>query len=118
MEAKHAISISTGTVIRVVVILGAVYAVWQLSTLVLLLLSAVVIASSVEPGVEALMKYKLPRPLAVIGIYFFVVACLAALVWFFVPPMLDEATALLAILPQYVSQVSNLSSLPFLQSTA
>lgn len=116
MDEKGAISISTGTVIRVVVILAAAYALWQLSTLVLLLLSAIVIASAVEPGVEFFMKYKAPRPLAVVSIYVLVLAAFAALVWFFVPPLLDEAIALLAVLPQYISQVSNLSSLPILQN--
>ncbi len=117
METRHSISVTTGTMVRIAFIIAAVYAAWQLSTLVLLLLSAIVIASSVEPGVEFFMKYKAPRPLAVALVYFTVLAILASLVWFFVPPMLDEAIALLAVLPQYVSQVSNLSSLPFLQST-
>lgn len=116
MDEKGAIAISTGTVIRVVVILAGAYALWQLSTLVLLLLSAIVIASAVEPGVEFFMKYKAPRPLAVVSIYVVVLALFAALVWFFVPPLLDEAIALLAVLPQYISQVSNLSSLPLLQN--
>lgn len=117
MEGKQVIAISTGTVIRIVVVLAAVYAVWQLSTLVLLLLSAIVIASAVEPGVEFFMKYKAPRPLAVVSVYALVLAVLATLVWFFVPPLLDETLALLVVLPQYVSQVSNLSALPFLQNT-
>lgn len=115
MAEKHAISISTGTVIRVVAILAGVYALWQLSTLVLLLLSAIVIASAVEPGVEFFRKYKFPRPFAIVSVYVIVLGLLASLVWFFVPPMLDEALALLVILPQYVSQVGHLSSLPFLQ---
>lgn len=117
MEHGHTISISTGTILRVVVILVGIYALWQLSTLVLLLLSAVVIASSVEPGVEFFIKKKFPRALAVISVYALVIAALALLVWFFVPPMLDEAIALLAILPQYVSQVSELGQLSFLSAT-
>lgn len=117
MEHGHSISISTGTILRVVVILVGMYALWQLSTLVLLLLSAVVIASSVEPGVEFFIKKKFPRALAVISVYALVIAALALLVWFFVPPMLDEAIALLAILPQYVSQVSELGQLSFLSAT-
>lgn len=116
MEDKHAITVSFGGLIRIVVVVAGVWALWQLSTLVLLLLSAVVIASAAEPGVEFFMKYKFPRGLAVISVYATVLACLIALVWFFIPPMLSEAIALLAVIPQYVSQVSNLSTLPFLQN--
>lgn len=117
MDHGHNISISTGTIIRVVVILGAIYVLWQLSTLVLLLLSAIVIASAVEPGVEFFVKKKAPRALAVVLVYASVLSILAALVWFFVPPMLDEAIALLAVLPQYVSQVGGLNQFAFLQGS-
>jgi len=99
----------------VIVIGAAAYALWQLSTLVLLLLSAIVIASAVEPGVEFFTKRKFPRALGVVLVYALLFALIAALVWFFIPPMLNEAIAILAVLPQYVSQVENFS-LPFLQS--
>ncbi len=116
MDKKHTITISFGGLLRIVIVAAAVWAAWQLSTLVLLLLSAIVIASAAEPGVEFFMKYKFPRPLAVVSVYATVLACLIALVWFFIPPMLEEAIALLAVVPQYVSQVSSLSSLPFFQN--
>lgn len=109
------ISISSGSVVRVLLILAAAYALWQLSTLVLLLLSAIIIASAVEPGVEFFQKWKFPRALAVVSVYIVLLALFATLVWFFVPPMLAEAVALLAVLPQYVSEVQNFS-IPFLPS--
>lgn len=111
MDKGNSISISTGTMVRVLLVAAAAYAVWQLSTLVLLLLSAVVIASAAEPGVEFFLKRKFPRALAVVSVYALVLALLIALVWFFVPPMLAEAIAALAILPQYANQVSQLSFL-------
>lgn len=110
---KVAVSITSGTMIRVLVVAAAAFALWQLSTLVLLLLSAIVIASAAEPGVQFFMKRKFPRPLAVVSVYALVLALLAALVWFFVPPMLSEASSLLAVLPQYLSQVKDFS-VPFL----
>ncbi len=116
MDKGYVISVSSGTMVRVLVIAAAAWALWQLSTLVLLLLSAIVIASAAEPGVEFFKKYKFPRPLAVVSVYALVLACLIALVWFFIPPMLSEAIAILALLPQYVSQVSQLTSLPLLQN--
>lgn len=114
---KQIISISTATLVKVLVIAAATYALWQLSTLVLILLSAIVIASAVEPGVAFFTKRKFPRALGVVSVYAILIALLAALIWFFVPPMLDEALALLAVLPQYVSQVENFT-LPFLSSAA
>jgi len=112
---KQTISITSGTMIRALVVAAAAFALWQLSTLVLLLLAAIVIASAAEPGVQFFMRYRFPRPLAVVSVYAFVLAGLASLVWFFIPPMLAEASALLAVLPQYLSEVQNYS-LPFLQN--
>ena len=117
MSEKQVISISSGTMIRVLVIVAATYALWQLSTLVLLLLAAIVIASATEPGVEFFMKRRFPRPLAVVSVYVLLIAAFATLIWFFIPPLLDEALIALSILPQYLSQVGALSSLPFLQSS-
>jgi predicted PurR-regulated permease PerM len=112
---KLTISITSGTMIRALVIAAAAFALWQLSTLVLLLLAAIVIASAAEPGVQFFMRYRFPRPAAVVSVYALVLAALASLVWFFVPPMLAEASALLAVLPQYLSEVQSFN-LPFLQN--
>ena len=112
---KHTIVISTGSVVRILLILAAAYALWQLSTLVLLLLSAIIIASAVEPGISFFQRRKFPRALAVVAVYIILLALLGALIWFFIPPMLAEAAALLAVLPQYVSQVQNFN-IPFLPS--
>lgn len=109
---KQVISITSGTMIRAILVGAAAVALWQLSTLVMLLLAAIVIASAAEPGVEFFLKRKFPRPLAVVCLYASVILIVAAMVWFFVPPMLVEATALLAVLPQYLSQAQNFN-LPF-----
>ena len=114
MEGKQTISISTGTMLRVLGIAAAAWALWQLSSLVLLLLAAIVIASAAEPGVEFFLSKKFPRPLAVVSVYAGVLGVLAAIVWFFIPPILAETSAVLAILPQYLSQAQSLG-LPFLQ---
>ncbi|HYD92962.1 MAG TPA: AI-2E family transporter [Candidatus Paceibacterota bacterium] len=118
MEYRHlSVSVSFGTLVKVLIVVAAAWAFWQLSTLVLMLLSAIVIASAVEPGVEFFLRRKFPRPLAVVLVYALIIALLVMLVWFFIPPMLAEAIAVLAVLPQYASQVSNLTSLPFLEGT-
>lgn len=90
------------------VIGAAAWALWQLSSLVLLLLAAVVIASAAEPGVEFFLERKFPRPLAVVSVYVGVLAIIASVVWFFVPPVLAETSAVLALLPQYLSQAQSL----------
>lgn len=110
----HSISITSGTMVRALVIAAAAWALWHLSSIVLLLLSAIVIASAVEPGVDFFLKRKFPRALSVVLVYLIIIGLFALLIWSFIPPLLSEALAALAILPQFVSQVGNLS---FLQGT-
>jgi predicted PurR-regulated permease PerM len=110
MEGKQRLSITTGTFIRALIIFAAAWAFWQLSSLVLLLLAAVVIASAAEPGVAFFMRHRFSRPLAVVSVYAGVLGFLGAIVWFFVPPVLQEASAVLALLPQYLSQAESLGA--------
>jgi len=112
---KHIVSVTTGTMVRTLAVAAAALILWRLWTLVLLLLSAIVIASAAEPGVQFFVKRKFPRALAVVLVYILVIALFAALIWFFIPPMLTEASILLASLPQYLSQVEDFN-LPFLES--
>ena len=63
------ISITTGTIIKTLVILAAAWAIFYLRDLVLVILTAIVIASAIEPAVLALSRRRFPRLLAVILIY-------------------------------------------------
>lgn len=112
---KLSVSVTSGTMVRALLIGAAAVALFHLSTLVLLLLAAVVIASAAEPGVQFFMRYRFPRPAAVVAVYAIVLAIVAAMVAFFVPPMLSQASALLAILPQYLSNVQSLN-IPFFEN--
>ncbi len=89
---KQVISITTGTMVRALAVGAAALVLWRLWTLALLLLSAIVIASAAEPGVQFFIRRKFPRALAVVLVYVLVIALLAILVWFFIPPMLSEAS--------------------------
>lgn len=110
-QQHHSISITSGTMVRALVIAAAAWALWHLSGIVLLLLSAIVIASAVEPGVEFFLKRKFPRGLSVVLVYLIIIGLFALLVWSFIPPLLSEALAAIALLPQLVNQVGNLTLL-------
>lgn len=50
------VHITTGSVVKILLLLGLVGLLWYLRDIVLIVLSAVVIASAIEPGVGALMR--------------------------------------------------------------
>jgi len=65
-------------------------------------LTAVVIASAVEPAARWFARYKVPRVPAVILVYACAVLVFAGVFYFFVPPLLDEASRFTSALPQYL----------------
>ncbi len=96
------ISITFGTIIKTVLLLVAVWLLYYLRGFVLVVITAIVIASAIEPGVTALIRRKLPRLLSVIAIYLSLFAVFFLIFYFFLPTILEELTAFLSALPTYL----------------
>ena len=63
------ISITVGTIIKTVLIVASLYFIYQFLNLVLVILTAVVLASVFEPATRRLCQYGISRVLAVVTIY-------------------------------------------------
>lgn len=106
MDRVQAISIQSGTFVRLIVILALTYALWTLRELVLLVLTAIVIASAIEPGVLFFSRHRIPRVLSVLGMYVAVFGSLFAVVYFFLAPVLSDIQGVLSIIPQYLGTLN------------
>ena len=104
-ERNFNINISSGTVIKTLVILVVAFLLYKMLDLVLVVLVAVVMASAIEPLIQWFGRYKVKRLFAVIITYISVVAVFSGLLYFFVPPVLDEASNLLSNAPKYLDSV-------------
>ncbi len=100
------IHITSGSIVKTLLFLVLFGLLWYLRDYVLMLLSAVVIASAIEPGVAALVRRRFSRLLAVITIYVGVVAGFVSVLIFFVPPILNDAANFLQQLPAALSTVN------------
>lgn len=100
------ISITTGTIVKTLVILAGAWLLFYLRDLVLIVLTAVVIASAMEPAVRAFMKYKMPRILAVIMLYLVVLGVIAGLIYVFVPQVLNEVSGFATEVPNYLDNLN------------
>ena len=65
----NAVVISTGTIVRAVLVLFAVYLFWSLRDLILVLLTSIVIASFVEAAIPSFKKIKI-HPIKLKGMSF------------------------------------------------
>lgn len=106
LEKNFNITISAGTIIKSLVVLVVAFLLYKMLDLVLVVLTAVVIASAVEPLIRWFGQYKVRRLFAVIITYICVVLVFSGLLYFFIPPVLDEASNLLGKAPQYLDSVT------------
>lgn len=100
------IHISTGTIIRTLVIIVLFALLWFLRDIILIVLTAIVLASAIEPAVHFLVKKKvpvigkhIPRLLALIMVYGFGILSLVGLFYFFVPAIITDVSQLVRMLP-------------------
>lgn len=112
MEGKHInISFTSGTVIKTVVILIIAVLLYKLRDLALIVLTAVVIASAVEPGVRALARRGLPRILGVISVYAVLFGTFFVIFYFFLPSLLEDFASFATTLPNYIESVTRSGAL-------
>lgn len=103
MENKQIqVSITSSTLITAVIIGAAAFAMWTLRDLILLVLTAIVLASALEPGVAGFVKRKVPRVLAVFFMYLLVFGSIFTAIYFVVPPILDDAGNFVTVGSQYL----------------
>ena len=98
-------SITTGTIVRILLFIAAAALLWHLRELALIVLTSIVIASAIEPAAKTLTKYRVPRVLAILGVYSLFFGVFFSIVFFLLPPVLEETSSLLATVPSYLETI-------------
>lgn len=96
------VEITSGTIIKTLLFILLLVFLYLIRDIALIVLTAIVIASSIEPATKALAKYKVPRTLAVLLVYILIVSSIVGVLYFFVPPLLEEVSGFLTLLPKYL----------------
>jgi predicted PurR-regulated permease PerM len=104
------VTISTGTIFRILLIGLLVIALIKLVNVVLIILTAIVVASFVEGAVQKFKPYIKNRTLTVFLIYISTIAIVVGLLSVFVPVFLQEMSLLVASLGHYIPDNSILNS--------
>lgn len=113
------IHISTGAIMKVILFSLLLVLLFFLRDLILILLTAIVIASAIEPATRWFMRYKIPRVPAVLLVYIIIVAAVFGIFYLFVPAILNDAAQFFSQLPQYIDSIniSNpITNTPFVSS--
>lgn len=96
-------SISTGTIVRFFLIAVLLALLYYMFDVVLVIMAAIVIASSLEPVVRRLEKYRIHRVIGVILVYLVIAGALAGMLIFFLPMVVSDIAGFLNNLPQTIS---------------
>ena len=100
------VHITAGSIVTVFLfgILAAVL--WYLRDIVLIVLTAIVIASAIEPGIGFLRRYRINRVFSVLLIYLGVALAFFGIIFLFLPPLIDDAINFLTRLPAALQSLS------------
>ncbi len=104
------VHITSGSIVTTLLFLALAALLWFLRDIVLILLTAVVIASAIEPAIQYFIKWRIHRVLAVILMYLLVAGTFLSVFLIFLPPLLGDAANFLSRLPQTLSSF-NISTL-------
>ncbi len=100
MENKNlSIKISTGTIVRTILVLLLIFFVYKIRDIAALILFSVVIASGVEPAAAWFQKRKVSRVLAVIFVYLIIFSVLGLVFYLVVPTLFSQLSDLSDYLP-------------------
>jgi predicted PurR-regulated permease PerM len=110
MEKNTKISISNGSIIRVILFGVVFWALIKLTSIILILLTSIVIASFIEFAVKKMKKYIKNRTMAVFLIYLASFAVVFGLLSVFVPVFISEMSTLVVQLGKYIPNSSILNT--------
>ncbi len=99
------IQITVGGIIKILAVLLGAYLLFLIKDIVLVVITAVVFASAIEPLTKIAVK-RMPRPIAVMVIYAGLISLLVGIFYVFVPVLLKDVSDFLNKVPQYVDSVS------------
>ncbi len=116
MEDRNiTVNIHSGAIFKTLAIIALAAAIYFLKDVVLVVLTAVVISSAVEPGVMWFEKKSISRLIGVLAVYFFLVFVVAIFFLSVVPIFLSDLSGIISNIPQYLNQIS--SYIPLLDAS-
>jgi predicted PurR-regulated permease PerM len=106
MGKEIRVSITAGTIVAALFIIVGAYVFWLLRDLALLVLTAIVIASAIEPGVAFFIHHRIPRFISALLVYVLVFGSVFSLLYFFFPPIIADAAGFLSAAPRYLDTLN------------
>ena len=106
-ENKQKLSITTGSWVRAVLVIVLAWALFEVSSFLLVVIASIVIASAIEPVTQWAKRRGIPRLPSVIAVYVVGAIFLAGLFYFLLLPLIGEVSSFIRTLTVYSNSVVN-----------
>ncbi len=106
--SERRITISASNLVLTVAVGLLMVLLWQLRSLLVVLMISIVLASTLAPVIESAQKLKIPRWLAVIGVYLGLIATFSLMIIVIGPAVVEQIQRLLRKLPSYLNVLETL----------
>jgi predicted PurR-regulated permease PerM len=100
------VNITFNTIVKTTIFFILLYLIVELKDLVLIFLTAIVLASSVEPFVKRMEKVKFPRILSVSIVYVILTAVIFWISVLFIPALIEQINNFIKHIPQYIESLN------------
>jgi len=100
-DQKQYFEISVGTVLKIAAVVIALVLLYLTREILVILFLAVIIASAVSLFAGTLERYRVPRLIGVLSIYLTGIGFFGLVLYFIIPPIVDEIKQLAVVLPDY-----------------
>lgn len=106
-DRPHTVSVSTWTIAKVLIMLVVIGLLWMLRDVVAMLFVALLLSALIDPFADWFAKHRIPRALAVIIVYAFLLAVSVLVVVLLVPPLLVQVQQLVSNFSSIFNGLSN-----------
>ena len=106
MDNIKKIEISHRTIIFTLGLLLGLWLVYQVRGVILLVFIAVILMSALNPGVDWLEKYRIPRLISILVFYILIIGGVSGLIAMLIPPLVEQTSKLVATAPHLLGNLS------------
>lgn len=107
----HKIDISHKTVIFVALFIVALWIIYLIKNLLIILFVAAIFVSALSPLVNFFVRLRLPKVLSIAVTYIIIIAVVAGLIISLVPPLVEQSSKLIVSSPALVAQFFNITNI-------
>lgn len=104
--SKQSISITTGTILRTILVLLFLSFLFLIKDVLALLFIAIILSAAFDPSVDWLQKFKIPRALSIVGIYVLVLSFVTWSIYLLSGPLAAQVVDIANAFPDFYKKIN------------